>query len=100
MSVPGIGPIISSAMVAAIGSGDAFSKGRDFAAPLCIRRPGRRNSRKAQTKEQQKARKLSNDVANTFTRRGLREDETTMEDRSSRRMRTLVTQIARSRLGR
>jgi len=34
VSVPGIGPIISSAMVAAIGSGDAFSKGRDFAAWL------------------------------------------------------------------
>jgi transposase len=32
MSVPGIDPIISSAIVAAIGSGDAFSKGRDFAA--------------------------------------------------------------------
>jgi hypothetical protein len=34
MSVPGIGPIISSAMMAAIGTGDAFSKGRDFAAWL------------------------------------------------------------------
>ena len=34
MSVPGIGPIISSAMVAAIGTGDGFSKGRDFAAWL------------------------------------------------------------------
>ena len=34
MSVPGIGPIISSAIVAAIGTGDAFSKGRDFAAWL------------------------------------------------------------------
>ena len=34
MSVPGIGPIISSAMVAAIGAGDAFAKGRDFAAWL------------------------------------------------------------------
>ncbi len=34
MSVPGVGPIISSAVVAAIGSGDAFSKGRDFAAWL------------------------------------------------------------------
>jgi hypothetical protein len=34
MSVPGIGPSISSAMVAAIGAGDAFSKGRDFAAWL------------------------------------------------------------------
>jgi len=34
MSVPGIGPIISSAMVAAIGAGDAFEKGRDFAAWL------------------------------------------------------------------
>jgi len=34
MSVPGIGPIISSAMTAAIGAGDVFSKGRDFAAWL------------------------------------------------------------------
>jgi len=34
MSVPGIGPIISSAVVAAIGSGDVFAKGRDFAAWL------------------------------------------------------------------
>jgi transposase len=34
MSVPGIGPVISSAMVAAIGTGEAFSRGRDFAAWL------------------------------------------------------------------
>jgi transposase len=34
MSVPGVGPIISTAMVAAIGTGDVFSKGRDFAAWL------------------------------------------------------------------
>ena len=34
MSVPGIGPIISSATVAAIGTGDVFTKGRDFAAWL------------------------------------------------------------------
>src|SRR5262249_45361331 len=34
MSVPGIGAIISSAMVAAIGTGDAFTKGRDFDAWL------------------------------------------------------------------
>jgi Transposase IS116/IS110/IS902 family len=34
MTVPGIGPIISSAMVAAIGTGEAFSKGRDFGAWL------------------------------------------------------------------
>src|SRR5215813_13573136 len=34
MSVPGIGPIISSAMVAAVGTGDVFSKGRDFGAWL------------------------------------------------------------------
>jgi transposase len=34
MTVPGIGPIISSATVAAIGTGDVFSKGRDFAAWL------------------------------------------------------------------
>jgi transposase len=34
MNVPGIGPIIASATVAAIGTGDTFSKGRDFAAWL------------------------------------------------------------------
>jgi transposase len=34
MTVPGIGPIISSAMVAAIGAGEVFSKGRDFGAWL------------------------------------------------------------------
>lgn len=34
MSAPGVGPIISSAMVAAIGTGEAFTKGRDFAAWL------------------------------------------------------------------
>jgi transposase len=34
MTVPGIGPIISSAMVAAIGIGDIFSIGRDFGARL------------------------------------------------------------------
>jgi len=34
MTVPGIGPIIASAMVAAIGTGDAFSKSRDFGAWL------------------------------------------------------------------
>jgi transposase len=33
-SVPGIGPIISSAVVAAIDAGDVFRKGRDFAAWL------------------------------------------------------------------
>jgi hypothetical protein len=35
------------------------------------------------------------DLINTLTRRALREDETTMEDRSSRRVRTLVTRKAR-----
>ena len=34
MTVPGIGPIISSAMVAAIGNGTAFAKGRDYSAWL------------------------------------------------------------------
>src|SRR6202008_1931477 len=34
MTVPGIGPIIASAMVAAIGNGAAFATGRDFAAWL------------------------------------------------------------------
>jgi len=34
MTVPGVGPIISSAVVAAIGNGAGFSQGRDFAAWL------------------------------------------------------------------
>ena len=34
MTVPGIGPIIASATVAAIGNGAAFARGRDFAAWL------------------------------------------------------------------
>lgn len=34
MNAPGVGPIISSAMIATIGTGDAFHKGRDFAAWL------------------------------------------------------------------
>jgi transposase len=34
MTVPGIGPIIASAMVSAIGEGAAFARGRDFAAWL------------------------------------------------------------------
>jgi len=34
MTVPGIGPIISSAVVAAIGNGAVFTKGRDFGAWL------------------------------------------------------------------
>lgn len=33
-SVPGIGPLISTAMVAAIGTGEAFERGRDFGAWL------------------------------------------------------------------
>jgi transposase len=33
-TIPGIGPIISSAVVAAIGNGTAFTRGRDFAAWL------------------------------------------------------------------
>lgn len=32
MTIPGIGPMISTAMVAAIGTGEAFARGRDFAA--------------------------------------------------------------------
>lgn len=34
MSMPGIGPLISTAMVAAIGTGEAFDRGRDFGAWL------------------------------------------------------------------
>jgi transposase len=36
MTVPGIGPVISSATVATIGTGDLFAKGRDFSAWLGI----------------------------------------------------------------
>lgn len=32
MSIPGIGPMISTAMVAAIGKGEVFDRGHDFAA--------------------------------------------------------------------
>ena len=32
MSIPGIGPMISAAMVAAVGVGDGFDRSRDFAA--------------------------------------------------------------------
>ncbi len=34
MSVPGVGPSISTAVVAAVGSGEAFDRGRDFGAWL------------------------------------------------------------------
>lgn len=34
MTIPGIGPMISTAMVAAVGKGEAFDRGRDFAAWL------------------------------------------------------------------
>ena len=34
MSIPGIGPLISTAVVAAIGTGEAFDRGRDFGAWL------------------------------------------------------------------
>jgi transposase len=34
MTVPGVGPIISSAVVAAIGNGAGFKQGRDFGAWL------------------------------------------------------------------
>jgi transposase len=34
MSVPGVGPLISTGIVAAIGKGEAFDRGRDFAAWL------------------------------------------------------------------
>lgn len=34
MTIPGIGPMISTAMIAAVGKGEAFDRGRDFAAWL------------------------------------------------------------------
>ena len=55
------------------------------------RRPGRRNV--ASPNKGTDTTGAVDDVAQ-FTRRGLREDETKMEDRSSRRLRTLVTRMA------
>ena len=49
------------------------------------------NKGTAQTRE------AIDDVITNLTRRVLRENETTMEDRSSRCVRTLVTQMARLR---
>ena len=37
MTIPGIGPIISTAVVAAVGTGEAYDRGRDFAAWLGAR---------------------------------------------------------------
>jgi transposase len=34
LKIPGVGPLVASAMVAAVGNGAAFGKGRDFAAWL------------------------------------------------------------------
>jgi len=36
MTVPGVGPIISSAMVAAIGNGAGFKQGRDFSVSIGV----------------------------------------------------------------
>jgi hypothetical protein len=55
-------------------------------------------ARHEQRNNLQQARKIIDDILSEITRRGLREDKTTMEDRSSRRVRILVTLIARSRL--
>ena len=85
VSVPGIGPIISSAMVAAIGTGDAFSKGRGCTAMFLRSRlptnwPGlvgafwlvAEASRRGRSWRQP----LSLREELTVTCRGLREDET------------------------
>ena len=37
--IPGVGPLVSTAVVSAIGNGAAFKKGRDFAAWLGLARP-------------------------------------------------------------
>ena len=52
--------------------------------------------RQARTKERDEG-DIDDLVSQPVTRRGLREERDEMEDRSSRRMRTLVTQMARSR---
>jgi transposase len=49
ISVPGIGPLISTAVVAAIGTGEAFQRGRDFDGNACHRKR-RPISRQSSTK--------------------------------------------------
>src|SRR5215468_9710756 len=84
MTMPGIGPIIASAIVAAIGTGDAFSKGRDFGAWLglvpkqistgdrtILGSISKRGNRYLRTLFVQ-ARNLQRELP--LTRRGLRED--------------------------
>jgi transposase len=44
MQVPGIGPLTATALVAAVGNGAAFAKGRDLAAWRTIRKSGRGHS--------------------------------------------------------
>ena len=45
MSVPGIGPLISTAVVAAIGTGEAFERRRDFGAWLGLVPPPAQHKR-------------------------------------------------------
>jgi transposase len=34
MTIPGVGPIISTAVVAAVGRGEAYDRGRDLSLPI------------------------------------------------------------------
>src|SRR5262245_5427844 len=137
MDFPRLGPTTSSAMVAAIGTGDSFTKGRDFAAwlglvpkqdldrrphhprqdiqarqslPACLVRPGGMGcadqaQQLAAPRPQAVARGGQEAAASQRPRHRARQqaarivwsvlDENEMEDRSSRRMRTLVTLMAR-----
>src|SRR3984957_3351022 len=84
MTVPGIGPIISSAMVAAIGTGDVFSKGRDFGAwlgmvPKQISTGDRTILGKISRRGNENARALISMMARSTTRSNQRPD-TLMQD--------------------
>ena len=54
--IPGIGPVVATAIVAAIGNGAAFRKGRDFAAWLGIVPRQYSTGGKARTVQYQQAR--------------------------------------------
>jgi len=57
--IPGVGPLIASAMVAAVGNGSAFVKGRDFAACWAWSRDNTRPGKTKVARDQQTRQSLS-----------------------------------------
>lgn len=117
MTMPGVAHIISTATVDAVGDGHTFERGRDFAAWLglvprqistgdrtILGKISNRGNRYLRTLYSQAARVVmlrpqmwERRVASTrdeLSRRGPRENAKEMEDRSSRRIMSLVTHLA------